>query len=221
MLEESYFLISILIQSFASVLTLVSLIFACVQLRQIKINRKRQFEQARREKTVEMVLMYIKNSNSQISFIEKIVCQLTDEQCFDLYNSTPFYVDKKIKDQLCEICPYKNSCTNDKKECEGPDKEAGYYIHGELLYLLRGAIVKYLNSLESVLLAWQLGIVDQSALEEQFAFLDKKRHKERAVETFRNIAGNGKSYPAIEKFYQYLDQKNAKEAAKSLKEILK
>ena len=39
----------------ASILTLIGTVFACFQLWQIKTNRKKQFAQARREKTVEMV----------------------------------------------------------------------------------------------------------------------------------------------------------------------
>lgn len=223
MSEAQYFLITIIIQVIASILTLVGLIFACIQLWQIKVNRKRQFEQARREKTVEMVMNYSNNMNGQTKAIEKIVCQLTDEQCQDLYNGTEFHIDRKIRNQLCDFCPHKEICNKeaDEVKCKSNDSDNEYVVRGEVLYFLRSNIINYLNSLESVLLSWQLGIVDQNALQEQFAFLDKKRHKERAVETFRMIAGNGQSYPAIEKFYQYLDQKNSDEAKKSLKEILK
>ncbi len=204
-------------------LTVLGSAFACFQLWQIKVNRKKQFEQSRRDKTVQLVFHYANEINSSTRMTEKVVAQLSDEQCQDLYNCTSFEVDGKIKEQLCKVCPYKQLCDT-RKEPERPicQKEDGrFMVENELLMTLRRDVIKYLNTLEGILLAWQLGIVDQEALVEQFAFLDKKRQKERALETFRMIAGNGKSYPATELFYQYLDKKNREEAQKSLKDTLK
>lgn len=201
---------------------ILGIIFACVQLWQIKINRKRQFEQARREKTVEMVMHYSKCINSETKSTEKIVANFSDEQCQDLYNGNAFRIDEKTKEQLCKICPEKAKCEKSKKHerkmCQ--DNHGNYCIKGNILYFLRGNIITYLNTLESVLLAWQLGIVEQNVIEEQFVFLDKKRQRERALETFRTIAGNGHSYPAIEKFYQHLDEDKRKKAQETLKDIL-
>ncbi len=207
------------------ILTLVGFVFTGVQLWQIKRNRKKQFEQSRREKTVEMVVMYTKSVNNKTKSIEKIVSQFNDDQCQDLYSCVPFTVDDRCACQICQICPNKEKC--DSLEAAGEDikcrtgKNNSFLLQGEMLHIVRGSVIEYLNTLESVLLSWQLGMVDQKALEEQFIFLDKKRQKERALETFRMIAGGGKSYPAIEKFYQYLDQKNRDEAQKSLRDILK
>lgn len=223
MSSDSYYFYSIVIAGLTALFTLAGLIFACVQLWQIKKNRVRQFDQARREKTVEMVLRYTNDTDNLTRAVEKIVAQFSDEQCQDLYSGTPFEIDTKIRERLCGVCPHQIDCKKLKegelKFCQGDDKK--YYINGDLLYFVRGSIIDYLNSLECVLLAWQLGIVDQSALEEQFAFLDKKRSRDRAVTAFRIVAGNGRSYPAIEKFYQHLDQQREEAAKKSLKDILK
>lgn len=223
MTSEMYYEYSSILALISTIATVVGLVFACVQLWQIKRNRKKQYDQSRREKTVEMVIRYTHDVNKETKATEKIVSQLNDEQCQDLYNGNAFTVDSKTKEQLCKICPYKKECLMDSEKpkdlCVNEKKEC--VIDGELLYFVRNNIIGYLNSLESVLLAWQLGIVDQDALEEQFNFLDKKRQKERALETFRMIAGNGKSYPAIEKFYQHLDRKRLDEARKSLKRIIK
>ena len=108
----------------------------------------------------------------------------------------------------------------DLKYCQKDEDKDNYYVQDALLYFLRGHIITYLNSLESVLLAWQLGIVEQKTIEEQFIFLNKKNQNERTLEIFRSIAGGGHSYPAIEKFYQHLNQKEMEEAKKSLKCIL-
>lgn len=208
---------------FSDIAAIIGILFACFQLWQIKSNRKRQFEQARREKTVEMVMHYIKSVNKNTKATEKIVANFTDEQCQDLYHGNSFLIDEKTKTQICKICPEKERCCKLKrceiKPCQNEDGK--YCVKGDILYFIRGNIVSYLNTLESVMLAWQLGIVEQSAIEEQFVFLDKKRQRERALETFRTIAGNGHSYPAIEKFYQHLDDDKRKKAQKTLKKILK
>ena len=222
MSEELYYLVSVIISGFTAVATMGGLIFAGIQLQQIKKNRVRQFDQARREKTVEMVWRYTRDTDSKTKAVEKIVSQLSDEQCQDLYNGVPFEIDDKTRRRLCGVCPHELECKklkpNEPKFCQG--KPGKYCISGELLYFLRGSVVNYLNSLECVLLAWQLGIVDRDTLEEQFIFLDKKRSKERAATAFRSVAGNGKSYPAIEKFYQHLDQERLKAARESLNDIL-
>lgn len=221
MSAEVYYQWTATISVITAILTLVGLIFACVQLRQIKKNRVRQFDQARREKTVELVLQYVKDNDSLTRAIEKVVSQFSEEQCFDLYNLSPFEIDDKVRRRICGICPYRLECQKlDDKElrcCQGNDKK--FYVKGDILYFLRGGIVRCLNALECVLLAWQLGIVDQAALEEQFAFLDRNGG-DRAVKAFRNVAGNGRAYPAIEKFYQRLDQRKEEAAAATLKDIL-
>lgn len=219
--QNTYYLLSLILSLIMATATIIGLVFTCTQLFQIKKNRKKQYEQSRREKTIDMVTMYINSINSQTKATENIVAQLTDDQCQDLYNGISFEVDEKIVNKMCKICPYRAECkqdTNKKTKCKNSKGE--FVIEGDLLYLLRSSVINYLNTLECVLLSWQLGIVDQKTLEEQFEFLDKKRQKERALEVFRTIAGNGKSYPTIEKFYQYLDQKNNDRAKETIKEII-
>lgn len=226
MSSEQYYTISIIISIIMAIFTMASLIFACVQLWQIRSNRKKQFDQARREKTVEIVSHYVKDTtcNSQIRAVEKIVSTFTDEQCQDLYNFVPFIIDEKTKNKICPICPCKEACEKRKFEqqaeyCKDTTTE-NYMIKDSILHFIRTNIISYLNAIECVLLSWQLGIVEQRVIEEQFVFLDRKRKKERALEIFRTIAGNGHSYPAIEKFYQHLDQKRTEAAKETLKDIL-
>lgn len=218
---DTYNLLSIIILAATAITTIVALIIGCVQIWQIANNRKKQYDYSRREKTVEMVKLYtetIHNSHWNTRAIEKIVSEFTDYQCQELYNLNEFSVDKSVIDNMCKICPYRDKCNNKKEKCK---KENKYYITGDMLIMLRTSVIDYLNLLETILLSWQLGIVEQNALGEEFTFLDKKRKKERALEIFRTIAGNGNSYPAIEKYYQYLDQHKQKQAQETIKQIIK
>lgn len=208
---------------FAIIIAFAGLIFTCFQLWQINRNRKKQYEQLRREKTVDMVIFYIKNIRQDTKSVEKIVSRFSDDQCQDLYDFNPFIIDKHIKERICAICPNRSRCIENNKIknelCK--DNDGRYWIKDNVLEFLRTIVISYLNTLESVMLAWQLAIVDQKTIQEQFAFLDKKPQKERALEIFRSIAGQGHSYPAIEKFYQYLEQQKIKESKKTLKKIIK
>ena len=202
-------------------LTMCGLIFSGIQLFLINSNRRKQYKQLRREKTAEMIMYYSQQITKETKYKESIVLSLNDDQCIDLYNCTPFIIDEKTKKKLCSICPHKIKCRKNNHKNELCKKDGRYYISDSVLYDLRGSTISYLNALESVLLTWELGIVERPVIEEQFSFLDKKRKKERALETFRTIAGSGHSYPAIEKFYQHLDLEASKKAEKSLKKILK
>lgn len=221
MTTEQYYYLSAITMIISAALALFGLIFACIQLWQIRKNRQKQFDQLRREKTVEMVIHYVNSINRETKITEKIVSKFNDDQCLDLYTFNSFPIDEQIKDKICEICPYKQTCdkTKDIIKCKGDDGK--YYIKDDILYFLREKVITHLNNLESVLLSWQLGIVEKSVIEEQFIFLDKKREKERALEVFRSIAGGGQSYPAIERFYQHLNKLRNEQAERSLKNVLK
>ena len=166
------------IDVFLAVIALGALIFTLIQIFQYKKSRKKQYDQARREKTVEMITYYSERINKETKYIEGIVCNFTDEQCQDLYDCNPFIVDKRTIDKLCVVCPNRDKCKTGllkTKLCKGPGNT--YYVRDNLLYHLRGNIISYLNTLEAVMLTWQLAITDRKIIEEQFAFLNKKGKK--------------------------------------------
>lgn len=228
--QSIYYLLAIILATISMIATAISLV-------QISRNRKKQYEQARRDKTVEMIIRYSESISKTTKAVEKIVSTFTDEQCQDLYNGVSFDITSKTKEEICKICPHKKECQElelrestqntgtppeEQPELRPCEKEKNkYYVEETILYFIRGHIISYLNTLESVLLAWQLGIVVPDVIEEEFIFLDKKRQRDRALEMFRSIAGNGKSYPAIDLFYQHLDNKRQEESRKLLKKTIK
>ena len=72
--EGMYYTLSIAFDGLIVVLTVIGAVFACIQLNQIKVNRKRQFYQSRREKTVEMVMYYVQNTKKRDSCDRKNCC---------------------------------------------------------------------------------------------------------------------------------------------------
>ena len=196
-----------------------------VQLWILNKNRKKQLKQARIENTVEMVKYYSQNLTIEGKCAERIVRNFTEKQCRDLYEFLPVTVDSTTLKKICEICP-----ELEKKACEDSQMQDGfkckmqngsYILEDYTVNALRGYVITYLNNLESVLLAWQLGSVEQKALQKQFEFLNRDDQREYTLQTFREVAGNGKSYPAIDKFYKYLNYEKQKAAKKEMKELKK
>ena len=212
MSQEIYYIFCVVISGAGLGIAIWGARFAKKQIEQARENRKVQLEieakdreQARRYKAVEMVMHYSKNISLEIKFAEKIVKDLSNEECRNLYSFIPFSVKENALKMICVICPHKNNCN---KACE--TTPGNYEINGEILYSLRMYVINYLNTMESVLLAWYLGIVDEETIEEQFAFLNRQSKNDRTLKVFRGFAGSGEAYPAIEAFYQHLDEKGKK-----------
>jgi len=196
----------------AFVLTAVGFWFAFLQLKKLNINRNEQIENSKRDKTVEVIMYYHENLTKDLRLAENIVADFDEEQCQSLYSQLPIYVDERTMRALCEMCPMDEDC---RKEQTGE-----FRIQGLMLRTLRNNVAKYLSTIESVLLAWQLGTVNRGALEEQLEFLNQKKRRDRALEKYRAVVENGKSYPSIDTYYQYLDKKAEQAAGETLRDII-
>lgn len=104
-----------------------------------------------------------------------------------MYNHEPFSIDANIRDSLCKFCPL------DKADCENCSARTKNEVDGKILTELRWHVITYLNMLETVMVSWDLGVVDKEMIEEQFLFIKKGQ----ALSQFRQSAGG---YPTIEKF---------------------
>jgi len=211
-----YYLLSL----FISALGLIGLVLVYKQIKQAKKSfiqaqkaKKDQYDLARREKTVEIVIYYTQKLTKETRRAEQLVSTLSKQQCKALYELRPFKINAKAKKSFCEICPHYEKCKEaskilkSKQLCKQKSKET-FTVDGDLLFDLRWNVMRYLNTLESVFLAWQIGIIDESIIDNQFQYL---KTKEPILENFRNIAGNGHSFPAIEDYYWHLNKQKEKE----------
>ena len=171
-----------------------------LQLQQSADQEKAQHEEQRRLQTVKVIYDWNMALKKETRLAEKIVEKLDDNQCVKLYNYMEFVVAEDTHKMMCQMCS--QPCgTNDK--CKTADGK--YKVSNEQLTDLRGYVTNYLNNLEIVALAWQQGIVDRNALEQQFCFLYSPGNKS-ALSNYRKIAGGGCSYPAIEALYEKVKQ---------------
>lgn len=169
------------------------------QLINQQIQNKKHHEERRRENTVNFISVW-NNSVRKDTFIsEQVARQLNRNQCEKLYRHSAFEVSNEIKSDICKFCPLCDCC--DKCSLHNSNK-----VDGKILTELRWHVITYLNTLEILLISWDLGIIDKETVEEQFQFLcDISKGETLAV--FRHTAGG---FPIIEKFVDEIKEKGSK-----------
>ena len=178
---------------------------------------KKLHEEQRRQRTVDMMMSWSASLKRATSTAEKIVERFSKEQCRNLYLEKPFKVNGEIKQMLCSICGMAET-----EECSVCKKNTSdlYEISGKQLLELRWHIISYLNTLETVLVAWQQGTVDKKIVEHEFSYLYDDEKGWDVLSHFRAAAGGDKAYPVISEFCETLkeNQKNQNKI-KSKKEL--
>lgn len=190
-------------------LSLLSLFFLAVQVllsvkhgKEAEKRAQEMHEEQRRVQTLGVLNNWSRSIKKETRLSEMIVEELDLKQCKQLYTYTSFNVDEKIYNNICQMCSrYKPNCT----ECSKTNNT--FTVSGPQLTELRGHVTNYLNSLETVAIAWQQGIVDKKMVETQFAYLYNPGSK-TALENYRKVAGNGKSFPVLAEFYNEIKKNN-------------
>lgn len=205
-----YEIISLIISG----LGLASIVFLCIQIYLSKKHSREMHEEQRRIQTLSVLNNFCKSTKKETRIAEKVVEKLSVEKCKNLYNYTPFDVPKSVYKNICQLC---SEGTIDCQKCKPKDK-SNYTVHGTQLTELRAYVTSYLNALEIVAVSWDEAIVDKEVIEKQFAYLDDPGTK-TALENYRRAANNGRSFPALEKFYKKIQQNN-KDSATPMKKPL-
>ena len=204
---STYEIISITISS----ISLVSIIILAISL----IMSIHSSNQLRKSKAAEAITFYIQKTTDTASISVKIVSSFTQEQCDCLHKRKELVVDAKELGLLCYICPHREFCrkAGAQKLCATQDNEV--FLHKDISYLMRYEVLRYLNNLESVLLYWELGVVDQKIIEKELLFLKYKDSDYKGLEMMRKLFGGAEAYPAIENYYLYIEKKRLKSILKN------
>ncbi len=159
---------------------------------------KADHERSRREKSIDLLVEWNKSLKSESSLSRKIIESLSEEQCRDVMSESAASVPLKLKGKLEKIF-------EDIKEEGGSIK-----LTASQSSTLRWHVITYLNSLEFILAAWQYSIVDRRIIEDEFSFLFSSAEGHEALKEFREAAGGGDSFPAIEVFASHIQEKRRK-----------
>ena len=165
----------------------------CWQIYLLKKQMQNQHEEKRRENTVDFMITWCNSVKKDTSIAAQVASRLTEDQSLQLYLTKAFTVNKEIKQDICKFCPLGDGA------CQSCSlREEGLKVDGKILTELRWHVISYLNTLETVLIAWDLGIVDSATIEAQFQFL-RATTKGFVLSNFRKSAGG---YPIIQKFLE-------------------
>ena len=149
-----------------------------------------QHEERRRENTTQFMTTWCSSVKKDTCIAEQVARKLNTDQCKHLYDHSAFDVADDIKKEICKFCPL------DRELCPSCTLKQGNTVDGKILTELRWHVITYLNTLETILVSWQLGIVDREVIEEEFDFI-KDASKGCTLAEFRHTAGG---FPVIEAF---------------------
>ena len=184
------------IASIISAFAIVGLVF---QIRIAQQQLKADHERGRREKTVDLLIEWDKRLKKEIALARKIIECLNEEQCREIVAQQKLCVSIKLNELLKKFFNLSDEFNTD---------DSGDIILSESQSAeLRWHAVTYLNSLESILVAWQYSIVDREIIEHQFSYLFKISDGHEALKDFRAAMGGEDSYPAIEIFTGHIREK--------------
>lgn len=203
------------IQIICSIISAISTIIIALQFVQAERSEKKHHEEMRRSKTIDIMQDWNNSLRKETSYAEKIVHELDEKQCRELYFSNRVQLELKTGKKFCQICSQR--CEGCKKCMEIQD---GFFVLESVrLSEFRWYVISYLNMLETVMTAWNLGIVDREEIERQFRYLYNPQKGQDALKHFRKAAGGEGVFPNIAKFINMLEEKHSSIGGKPYDEL--
>ncbi len=179
----------------SSVVSLCVIFFLYIQNQLLLKQYKEDHERSRREKAVEMIIKWTELLRKETSSTRKLIESLDSNQASNLFNEKIINISRDLKMLV-------HSSLGD----EIFFKETGSMIeiNEKGVSKLRWLAVQYLNSLESIMIAWRHNIADRTIIYEQFKYLFDPEIGSNVMASFRRVAGGRASFPAIEDFLDHL-----------------
>jgi hypothetical protein len=165
---------------------------------------------SKRQMAMEMCAKWSMFTDPETSSVTRLIESLDLAQCDAIAKLTKLTLSLDSKHHLVNILQLRFDDIEAKLETmRDGDK---YVIEGHYLIYIRHIGVRYLNMLESVLVAWSMNIADQPLIEKEFSYLFDESQSRTAMKNFRTRLGLG-AFPAIERFIEVLAQAKSGGAA--------
>lgn len=168
----------------------------------------------RKEKAIEATREWNIRLNEVGSAARKLVDSLSETSCKRIWNEEPFQIKchyENDEEYTTQLRRFRTIFADDQQICANIEKAFGndsFDVDDVAVSKLRWIIIDYLNSLESVLVAWKSDIVDRKIIEQEFGYLIKDGAA--TLETFRRVAGGANTFPAIQDFVTAMADKQKK-----------
>jgi hypothetical protein len=192
------------ISAIAEAITALSILVLLAQVRDARKQMKADHERSRRQLANEHILVWTNSLNRSTSSARKLADLLDEEDCRKLVAEQELVLNADRKG-LVEAC-----LTNHVGIVE---KEGRIVLSSAQVAEIRYLVVRYLNTLETVLAGWRHSISDQTIISEEFRYLLEPKQGHKMLKVFRQSLGD-ENYPAIHQFEEYLSESKKPAAGK-------
>jgi hypothetical protein len=167
-------------------------------VRLLRIQLERDHDRSRRERAVELIQHWTVSLGREASSARKLVQKLDAERTKKLFNQEPMSMAEDLKD-------YAEACLHPAGITVTP-KDGQIHLDGGACSIIRWYALSYVNTLESIFVAWRHNIADRDIIEEQFNYLLDPASGHNALEVFRTVCGGRKVFPATHEFMNRLKE---------------
>ena len=181
------------------------LINATEQLMHSNTQMSNDHERSRRENAINALIHFDQNLSNKASSSRKFVETLEFSQVKSLINQESFEIDIKCK-ELFLSCIKSSTSTDELYSKDSTTIKISEKISAQI----RWQVIIYLNILETVLSAWRHNVADRNMIEEQFEFLVLPEEGHYILKDYRKAIGGKGSYPSIEEFAEYIENRRNK-----------
>lgn len=186
------------ITAIASVISALSIVFVGIQTKLLLKQIRSDHERSRRERAVEIIREWSNGIQRESSAARKFVETLDEMQIKALVNIKPFAVERNAELFL--------------KACVGDEHKGVKFEENKIsldtgaVSLVRWYVMRYLNGLECVMVAWRHNAADQEIIKEEFSYLFKQIPGD--LVNLRKECDSLHSFPALEEFIEtYRDKR--------------
>lgn len=181
---------------FTYILLIVGFLFTRKQLLEMIKQRKENHKREEINKTIEILMEWTNSLEEESSRARKIADLLEESQLRDINDENEINVEKCCKEAKKHIKALFAIADGDIKTIAEKNSSK-----------IRWLLINYLNRLETIMIAWNEGAVQQDLIEKQFSYLFESSYKRATLSNFRKIIGN-EAYPCIAAFEEYINKRS-------------
>ena len=199
------------INEIADLIQIIGMPIIIIQLYYAVRSYRDEHERARRENAVNYLTNFIKAIDQKSSIARKVIELFSDSQCDALSKKEEISVEVKRIEEIKAIFSCKTPNGKNYPEELRVDGQNIILNEEQSSYLMWLAMT-YLNSIESLLLAWRHNVADRAMIEEECENLVDKNGS-TILEKLRGVIGK-EACPAIDEFVNATREKNRTRPAK-------
>lgn len=191
------------VSAVAESISAAAILVLVIQLHDARKQMRADHERSRRQLANEHLLVWTNSLSRSTSSARKLSDLLDEQQCIRLVAEQPLEISSAHR-SLVEAC-----LVNHPELAPVPvaDSDATIKLSGAQSAEIRHLVVKYLNTLETVLTGWRHHISDEAIVGEEFRYLLLPKEGHKFLKLFRQALGE-EFYPAILAFEEHLVQES-------------